>query len=211
MKIKKNAVIILAVVVSFFLFGGFAYEGNEFYHNSLQQSIAHKVIRFHVIANSDSEKDQRLKLAVRDGIGNYMEHLLRDSGSIEESRLIVNSRKREIRKLAQEILHNRGCKEAVKVTLTHTEFPIKTYGKYTLPAGSYEALEVIIGEGEGKNWWCVLYPNLCFQNAVYGISEQRESRELKKTLTSKEYESIMDNDNYIIKFRFWDLIKEMIE
>ena len=123
------------------------------------------LIRFHVLANSDSEADQALKLAVKDQVVTYMQTLLDGAEDVQDSRQIIQSHLSDIEKQAQLVLAQQGSAEGVTVEYGHFDFPVKYYGQFSLPAGHYEALRVIIGQGEGHNWWCVLFPPMCFVDA----------------------------------------------
>ena len=135
--------------------------------SDMQKSIAGKILRFHVLANSDSEADQNVKKQVRDAVGAYIEPYLLECENIEETRATVNDHMDEIIAVSKETLAANGFTYGASAELTHTDFPEKTYGDYTFPAGNYEALEITLGNGAGHNWWCVLYPNMCFRGSVY--------------------------------------------
>ena len=98
----------------------------------------------------------------------------------------------------------------MQASLTVTDFPEKTYGDYTFPAGKYEALEVVIGDGGGHNWWCVMYPNLCFFNSVYEVVDDEAKASLQRALTPEEYKSLMENKNYEVKFALLEKVKELL-
>ncbi|PKM80670.1 MAG: stage II sporulation protein R [Firmicutes bacterium HGW-Firmicutes-14] len=120
------------------------------------------LIRFHVIANSDSERDQALKRKIRDLIISRMTPEFEKAKSAEDARRIARQHLEEIRSVALEEIKAWGEEYPVEVQQGNFEFPAKTYGRLTLPAGNYEAVRVIIGQGQGANWWCVLFPPLCF-------------------------------------------------
>lgn len=157
----------------------------------LQQSIASKIIRFHVIANSDSDADQQLKMQVKNGVVAAMEPMLADVKNINEAREIIQLHISDIEQIAQQILSDNGCHKPVTATLTNCYFPVKAYGEFTFPDGEYEALRIIIGEGSGKNWWCVMYPRLCFVDSLYTVVPKESKKELKKQLTDEEYEELL--------------------
>ena len=167
-----------------------------------QQELAEKVLRFHVRANSNSREDQSLKLKVRDAIGEQLSVQLKGVTDMEECRRVVTENMRTIVKTAERVIGQEGYHYPVESKLANVEFPEKTYGVYTFPAGSYEALEVIIGSGMGQNWWCVMYPNMCFAGSTYEVIEEDAKQSLQKTLTPSEYESIMEKKNYKIRFRY---------
>ena len=130
-----------------------------------QEYDTKELIRFHVLAASDSAADQELKLAVKDRIITALAPLLDDSASINESRAILQANLPLIQQEAQAELASRGSAEAVAVQYGRFDFPVKYYGAFSLPAGNYEAVRVVIGEGCGQNWWCVLFPPMCFVDA----------------------------------------------
>jgi len=156
----------------------------------LQKGIAQELIRFHVRANSDSDSDQKLKLMVKDSVITYLEPILSKSGSIDETRQILNDNTDAIHDIAVQTLAENGSDYSVKVYFEESYFPIKTYGDITLPPGDYEAFRIDIGKSEGKNWWCVLYPPLCFIDATHGSLPDSSKDKLKNILTDDEYKTI---------------------
>lgn len=195
---------ILAVIASVIAVGGKQYQQQK-----MTEEIAGKIIRFHVLANSDSEEDQQLKLKVRDAIGTFMQPKLNGVSNIDESRQIVTENLSAIEELAEKIIAEEGYTYAVSARLADIDFPEKTYGPYTFAAGTYEALEVTIGNGEGHNWWCVMYPNLCFFNSTYEVVDEEAEKSLERVLTREEYKSLMENKDYEVKFAFADLWKDI--
>lgn len=129
---------------------------------SLQDGISKKIIRFHIIANSDSNEDQALKLKVKEAVVNYTSALLENSNSIKETDAIILDNTEQIISIANSVIAENGYNYSVTAEITDTYFPTKSYGNYTFPPGTYRAFELKIGEAKGKNWWCVLYPPLCF-------------------------------------------------
>lgn len=183
--------------------------------DSLQKDIASKIIRFHVIANSDSKSDQALKLKVRDKVLQYMQPKLQNSKSIEESREIIRKNNDEIASLAREVIKENKYNYTIKTTLSNENFPIKTYGNITLPQGKYEAYRIVIGNGEGQNWWCVMFPPLCFVDITKGqVSYKETEGDMRKVLSPEEYK-IVDNqlinsgdkNNIKVKFKILELLK----
>lgn len=174
------------------------------------EEIAGKVIRFHVLANSDTQADQELKLKVRDAVGSFMQPRLSGVSDINDSRQAVKENLSEIEETAQKVIAQEGYTYDVQASLTVTDFPEKTYGDYTFPAGKYEALEVVIGDGGGHNWWCVMYPNLCFFNSVYEVVDDEAKESLQRALTPEEYKSLMENKNYEVKFALLEKVKEFL-
>ena len=166
-------------------------------------NIDEKLIRFHVLANSNLEEDQTLKLKVRDKILEYVTPKLEKSKSIDESRTILKKEESNIIKIASEVIKNEGYNYDVKVTLGRTNFPEKTYGNITLPQGEYEAFRVLIGEAKGENWWCVMFPPLCFVDMTKGqISYEKSEEEIRKVLSEEEANAVIDKENSKIELRF---------
>ena len=175
-----------------------------------------KLIRFHVIANSDSEEDQNLKLKVRDAIINYLQPKLLESESIEESELIIKKEYDELEKISKNIILENGYDYDVKVGIDDSKFPTKQYSNVVLPAGEYKALRIIIGEGKGKNWWCVMFPPLCFVDEQKGIIDKDTDDKLREVLTEEEYELISQKtskqvDRVQIKFKIVEIIQDIIK
>lgn len=173
----------------------------------LQPEIARKILRFHILANSDSEEDQAVKIKVRDAIGKMMGPKLADSKNLEETKKIVSENMNDIVALAEKTLEDNGYTYGATAELAHVQFPEKNYGDYTFPAGEYEALEVTLGKGGGHNWWCVLYPNMCFKGTVYEVVEDEACKELKEVLSPKEYETVFNKGNYEIRFKILEIFR----
>lgn len=167
-----------------------------------QKHMAQEILRFHVIANSDSEEDQTLKMKVKEGVVSYVSTLTQVGDDLESTKYIISLYMEEIKKEAQRIIEQEGYSYEVEVELTESYFPVKSYGEAVFPAGVYQALKIEIGEAEGKNWWCVLYPNLCFVDSAYGVLEEDQKKMLKEVLTEEEYESIFQADSEDIKISF---------
>ena len=179
--------------------------------SSEQKNISNKIIRFHVLANSDSIEDQSLKLKVKDEIIKYMMPKLDESNSIDESRKILKENDKEIKKIAENIINKNGYKYSVNTYLGQEQFPIKTYGNITLPQGQYEAYKIVIGNGQGQNWWCVMFPPLCFVDVTKGeVSTKETEQKMKKVLKEEELKSINNSKNsYEIKFKVVEEINKL--
>lgn len=149
------------------------------YTTYLQHEFASELIRFHVIANSDSLEDQTLKLHVRDVVVNEMKRQFSSADNRAEAEQIVLANKKVIENLAEEQIKKEGKNYQVAVMLGDFDFPTKSYGDLTLPAGNYRAVRIVIGEGKGKNWWCVLFPPLCFVDSVESLPEGQKAKGLK--------------------------------
>ncbi|GAE00555.1 stage II sporulation protein R [Clostridium botulinum B str. Osaka05] len=207
---KRILVFMLSIIVIFFI--GFNCL-NLIYGStsSEQKNISNKIIRFHVLANSDSIEDQSLKLKVKDEIIKHMMPKLDKSNSIDESRKILKENDKEIKKIAENIINKNGYKYSVNTYLGQEQFPIKTYGNITLPQGQYEAYKIVIGNGQGQNWWCVMFPPLCFVDVTKGeVSTKETEQKMKKVLKEEELKSINNSKNsYEIKFKVVEEINRL--
>lgn len=168
----------------------------------IQQGIAGEVFRLHVIANSDTEKDQELKLKVKTRIVEYLKEILGEDAGLEETKEAVLTHLTEIEQEAENLIEEQGFDYPVEVVVEKTYFPEKTYGDCTFPAGEYEALKVKIGSAKGQNWWCVLYPSLCFLDDTYGIVTEEKKEDLKEVLTAEEFQEILGDSREKKKLRF---------
>ncbi len=189
------------LVFVFVLTGAYRYRCHR-----LQTDIAERILRFHVIANSDTKEDQKLKLEVRDEIGAYLGKELSGVENLKECEQVVNDHLDQIENCARKVIAREGYDYSVKAAVKNTEFPRKTYGSYTFPEGNYRALRVEIGAGAGKNWWCVMYPNLCFAGSVYEVIDEDAEEELRSVLTEEEYEEIMAEGKFKVKFKYLDAL-----
>lgn len=167
-----------------------------------QMGLAEEVFRFHVLANSNSEADQELKLKVRDGVISYMKEQLSKDADKEDTKRWAECNLNQLENVAKEIIINEGFSYDVKARVENISFPKKSYGDITFPAGDYEALRILIGDAVGNNWWCVLYPNLCFIDSIHAVVPKEEKEELKEVLTDEEYEVITVGTKFKIKWFF---------
>lgn len=163
---KKRKLIVLACLLTGILGFGL-YFSNE---NIKAQETTAPILRLHVIADSDSEYDQALKMEVRDAIIGSLRESLQNAKSLEEAKSIIHAELGNIEAVADDVLAGKAQYTA-HAELGMAEFPTKGYGDLVLPAGEYEALRVVLGSGEGKNWWCVLFPSLCFVDAVGDVND----------------------------------------
>lgn len=157
------------------------------YSEMIQNGISAKVVRFHVLANSDSEADQALKLAVRDRVLQEYGDLLQGCESKEETLAALAEARQRISETAAAEVLAQGYEYPVRVSLVREEFPFKKYDELIFPAGVYDALRIEIGAAKGQNWWCVLYPQMCFVDAAWGYSTEESHRRLQNTLTEEEF------------------------
>ena len=201
------AAVVLGVLLSLL----FAAHWTEGYADMIQKGIGGKVVRFHVLANSDSEADQNLKLAVRDAVGSFMQEKLTDVENLEECELVVRQSLGEIEEAAAETIAENGYDYDVTAELEHTSFPVKNYGSYTFPAGDYEALRIVIGEGNGHNWWCVMYPNMCFSDSMYEVVDKEAGEKLREVLTTEEYEKVLAEGDYQVRMKYFSWLNPYLE
>lgn len=165
-----------------------------------EAGIYDSVIRLHVLADSDSEEDQALKLAVRDAVLEKTRTLLKDVNDREEAERILRTALPEIETTAREALVSAGAPNTVTVTLGEECYPTREYEQLAFPAGEYLSLRVMIGEAKGKNWWCVLFPPLCLSAA--SDTSESETVCLSAGLTGEQYRMIADTDETKYKLRF---------
>lgn len=188
MKVNKKQMICMgiAVAAAWFITGLVVGQKEE----KLQKNLAKEVFRFHVLANSDSKRDQALKMQVKENVISYMKEQLPNSDSVDETKKWATTHLKEIKNVAESTLKEEECYDKVKVMITNCYFPDKTYGDVTFPKGYYDALRIEIGEAKGQNWWCVLYPNLCFVDAVHAVVPDEGKKELKEVLDEEEYDMV---------------------
>ena len=170
-----------------------------------QDELADKVVRLHVLANSDSEEDQALKLKVRDVVLERATAILEQSADRREAESRLRGELLELERIAAEEIAAEGYNYPVTVELENTDFPTKEYDGFTLPAGEYLALRVIIGEGQGQNWWCVVFPPLCTSADVPASALAAGFSEEEVNLITEE------NQGYVLKFKaveWWETLKE---
>lgn len=173
------------------------------YANTISTDISDSVFRLHVIANSDSDTDQNLKYIVRDHLLEYMNTLCANCTSKEEAITIANQHIENFKEIALKTIKNEGFHYSVNVSIGNFAFPTKDYGDISLPAGDYDALKVEIGEAKGQNWWCVMFPPLCFVDASSGVIPEESKEELENSLTDEEFSIVSDNEeNFTFKLKF---------
>lgn len=165
----------------------------------LQREIAGEILRFHVLANSDSKEDQEEKLKVRDAVVRKLQPLLEKSSSREETEKILLQQMDMIEETAGTVVNPKK----VKVSLTKDWFPEKIYGDCTFPSGEYRALRIEIGEARGHNWWCVLYPGLCFTDTVHGVVTEEGKEKLEGLLEEEAYDFILHPHKIKVIFRWF--------
>lgn len=182
------------------------------YSESTIQALANDIIRFHVVANSDTTADQLLKQQVRDEVIAFMEPVLKDSNSIQETREMIKENMSEIEAISRNVVKKWNRDYDIYVTLDYANFPTKSYGDIVFPAGEYEACRIIIGEGKGENWWCVMFPPLCYVDAATGVVPLEGKEQLKNELNKNQYELVANREErpYQVKFKIVEVISSYL-
>lgn len=194
MRLKKIEIAVIAALVLCIVFNVFSFALES-------KNIRKDVLRLHIIANSDSLEDQALKLKVRDAILQSGYDIFSGNESLESAKLKTTKNLDNIRKIAQRTLAENACNAPVKVCFEKAFFETRYYKDFTLPAGKYEALKVIIGKGEGHNWWCVMFPPLC-------LSASDDIEDIN-SLTEEEKELILSNPQYEIRFKCVEIYEKL--
>ena len=200
MKLKHILLISLLLVI-FLIFNLVSYS------NSVFAGLQENIFRLHILANSNSEEDQSLKLAVRDSIISYMETINKTSTTKEETINNVNLNLEIIKQIAENKLQELGYNYEVSLEVGNFYFPTKYYGNISLPAGNYDALKINIGQAKGQNWWCSLFPPLCFIDISSGYVEDDDKEILENNLSKEEFLLISSSSPDIkLKFKLLELL-----
>ncbi|HDR5348807.1 TPA: stage II sporulation protein R [Bacillus thuringiensis] len=172
--------------------------------------IPKEAVRLRILANSDSDKDQALKRKVRDEVKAQIDGWVADLTSFEEARKVIQSHIPEIEKTVENTLKREGSKESFQVKFSkNVKFPTKVYGNFIYPAGEYEAVLITIGEGEGANWWCVLFPPMCFLDFSSGTAVRKEEHVVKAESPEEEQVKQIDNEEVVnVEEKKEDEVKE---
>lgn len=201
---KKNFLPLLFIAIIFVFIGTYLTKQTDTY--KIQKEIADSIIRFHVRANSDSEEDQELKILVKNRIVQFLEIELQSAASLDEARNILYDVKDEIAGIALEVIREEGYEYNVNVYFEQSYFPMKVYGDMSFPPGEYEAFRVDIGDACGKNWWCVLYPPLCFVDSTYSVVPDDTKSQFQDVLSDEAYRAItmddLEENTYEFRFKF---------
>lgn len=192
----KRLIIVLLLLILFIFISAISYV------SAVSNNIANGVFRLHVIANSDSPEDQNLKYIVRDELIKYMNTLAKDCTSKQEVIEIAKNNISNFENIAKKTIKDNGFNYNVTVEIGNFDFPTKTYGDITLPAGTYDSLKIKIGKSEGQNWWCVMFPPLCFVDVTTGIVPEESKKEMKEAMPEEEYSLISNTNNSEVNFKF---------
>lgn len=196
MKKLKNWIILIFLICIYTFFCAYSYV------QAVSNDLKDNLFRLHVIANSDSKEDQNLKYIVRDNLLDYMNELCKNVSSKEEAIIVANSHHDDFLKIAKDTIIKEGYSYDVDVEIGEFDFPTKKYGDISIPAGNYDALKVKIGKADGHNWWCVMFPPLCFVDISTGIVPESSKKMLEDELTEEEFALISDDSNSDITFKF---------
>ena len=190
MKKKLNFIFILTILV-FIYIALLSFN----YSKAISSNLSDSVFSLHIIANSDSSADQELKLKVRDKIIEYMNTLTSNSSDKKDVISIVNNHLDSFKEIALNTIKENGYNYDVNIEIGNFHFPTKSYGDISFPAGNYDALKIEIGDAIGQNWWCVLFPPLCFVNSSTGVVPDDSKNTLKENINSESYEIISEGNN----------------
>lgn len=181
--------LLLSLLTIFVFFSAYSYV------TAVSRNISDSVFRLHVIANSDSDEDQALKLKVRDKLLEYMNSLCSSTSSKEDAMRIANEHIEDFFEIAKDVILENGYDYDVEISVGECDFPTKNYGDVSLPAGTYDALRVKIGSANGHNWWCVMFPPLCFVDVSSGVVSEESKELLEDTMSDEEFDLITESDN----------------
>lgn len=190
MKSKLKFIFILIILIFIYIF---LLSIN--YTQAVSLNLSDSVFRLHIIANSDSIDDQNLKLKIRDNIIDYMNTLTSNTINKSDVITIVSNHLDNFKEIALNTIKDNGYNYDVNIKIGNFYFPTKTYGDISFPAGNYDALKIEIGNAIGQNWWCVLFPPLCFVNSTTGIVSEDSKNILKENMDSESYKLINEGNN----------------
>jgi len=172
------------------------------YVDAVSSSISNSIFRLHVVANSNSAEDQNLKYQVRDELIQYMNSISKNVSSKEDIIELANKNKETLYQIAKQVIYDNGYDYDISINIGVFDFPTKSYGDISFPAGIYDALRVEIGSAKGENWWCVMFPPLCFVDISSGIVPDDSKETIENSLSEEEYDIISNQSSPSIKFKF---------
>ena len=190
------------VILLIFLLCLYIFISAHGYVLAVSEDLSQAVFRLHVIANSDSKEDQELKLKVRDKLLEYMNSICASCSTKKEAIDLAENHKEDFQKIAEKTIKENGFNYPVKININNFYFPTKNYGDISLPAGYYDALRVEIGEASGQNWWCVMFPSLCFVDISSGIVDDEAKENLENNLNKESYQIISEKEDSSFTFKF---------
>jgi len=203
----KHILVLFILLVSYIILSGYIYS------ERITTDMAKNIVRLHVIANSNSPYDQDIKYKVRDSVLKYMGENSKGVNSSDTAKRFICANLSNIESIASNVMKSYGLNYQVKAYFGKFAFPTKVYGDVTLPAGEYESLRVVLGSGLGKNWWCVMFPPLCFVDASTGVLPDESKLQLKSSLSEEEYKIALGNAKSAsadikIKFKIVELLQQ---
>jgi len=205
---KFKYIFVILLLFAFILLSAYSYV------TAVSSDLSKNLFRLHVIANSNSKEDQDLKYLVRDSVLDYVNSISKENGITSKQELIslVEQNKDNIKKVAEDTIQKNGFDYNVNISIGNFSFPDKVYGDITLPAGFYDALKIEIGAAAGQNWWCVMFPPLCFVDVSSGIVPEDSKETLQNNLSSDEDYNLLSTNSPTdlkLKFKIIELFHDM--
>lgn len=197
---KKKSKIWMLFLAAAVILGALCSKGKD---DRVSENIKQKVVRFHIRANSDSKKDQAEKLLVRDQVVKYLKPYMEHAKTKEEAEKVLASKKQDIAKVAKTTLKKNGRELPVKVYMTREEFPKKDYGSYVFPKGTYDALRIDLGNADGHNWWCVMFPDLCITKESEAAKDKKTRKKLEQQVGKKGVKKLEKKKGKLPWFLQW--------
>ena len=207
MKYRRDLFLCLTCLLLAFLF---TMAGQRQSDEAMAARIAPEILRFHVLANSDSDEDQQLKLRVRTLLLDSIYEKLGENASLDDTKEYVLANKDSLEQEAEDYMKAEGYDYPAHMEVTECYFPTKTYGDMVFPCGTYDAVRVEIGKGKGHNWWCVLYPPLCFVDSTYAVVPDSSREILRESLDAADYQSLLKKQPEVhirIRSKFLELLE----
>ncbi len=203
-KFFKNFMILSILFILFFAITAYSYATN------ISEGLSEDIFRLHILANSDSDEDQALKLKVRDAVLAHMKTLTKNTSDKQSVIEMSKTHIADFKKIAEKVIQENGYQYNVNIEIGNFYFPTKYYGNISLPAGNYDALKIEIGEAKGQNWWCSLFPPLCFVSISSGIVDKEGEEYLKENLSEEEFAIISSSSSEVeFKFKIIEMINEL--
>ena len=207
MKYRRDLFLCLTCLLLAFLF---TRAGQRQSDEAMAARIAPEILRFHVLANSDSDEDQQLKLRVRTLLLDSIYEKLGENASLDDTKEYVLANKDSLEQEAEDYMKAEGYDYPAHMEVTECYFPSKTYGDMVFPCGTYDAVRVEIGKGKGHNWWCVLYPPLCFVDSTYAVVPDSSREILRESLDAADYQALLKKQPEVhirIRSKFLELLE----
>ena len=199
----KRFFLIFLLLIFFIFFSIFSYA------KTVSTDLENNIFRLHILANSNSIEDQSLKLKIRDNIINYLENLCINCSSKSEYISIIEKNIENLKAITRQAIIENGYNYSINIEIGNFYFPTKHYGNISYPSGFYDGLKIKIGEAEGQNWWCSLFPPLCFTDISSGIIDDNARKNLENNISSEEFSIISSNNTiYKIKFKLIEFLNE---